>query len=199
MCWNAEVSLQTFLVGMLGIGIGYVFHISIPVILFCFTIVCMQLIEYLVWTHYGDEVWNRNLSIAAAGLLWTQPIASILTLSNPVLRSQFLVAYILLSSLSFLFQTPKEYTMTRADNGHLQWNWLTKEPSTYIALLFYFFFLFTPLFLQKSFTLLALAMTTLAFSLYTFATSNTWGSMWCWIVNAIVILVIGQKILKDTF
>jgi hypothetical protein len=196
MCWNAEVSLQSFLIGMLGIGIGYVFHISIPVLLFCFTIVCMQLVEYFVWTHYNDSVWNRNMSYAAVGLLWTQPIASILTISNETLRIQFLNAYVLLSVFSLLIQTPKDYSMTRAENGHLQWNWLTKEPSTYVSLAIYFIFLFTPLFIQKSYTLLALAISTLGLSVYTFASSNTWGSMWCWIVNVLVLLVVGQGIFK---
>jgi hypothetical protein len=194
MCWNAEVSLQSFLIGMIAIAIGYSSHIPMPVLLFCFTIVCMQLIEYIVWTHYSDPLWNSNASFAAVFLLWLQPIASISTLTNVTLQYQFLSAYGLLSVLGLVFLERKDFSMTKAPNGHLQWNWLTKENDTYLSLSIYFLFLLVPLLLQKNYTLLTLALGTLGVSLYSFYQSNTWGSMWCWMVNLIVLGVIGNGI-----
>ncbi len=194
MCWNAEVSFQSFLLGMIAIGIGYSSHISMPVLLFCFTIVCMQLIEYIVWTHYSDPTWNFAASMAAVFLLWLQPIASISTLANATLQYQLLSAYGALSILGLFFQNWKNYSMTKAPNGHLQWNWLTKEKNTYIPLFVYFVFLFVPLVLQNNVGLLSLALGTLGISLYSFLESNTWGSMWCWMVNLIVVGVIGNSL-----
>ena len=66
MCWNADVSLKTFLIGMAGIGLGAYLGLSLPVLLFCFTIVTMQLIEYVVWTYYEDDDVNYKASVAAA-------------------------------------------------------------------------------------------------------------------------------------
>ena len=40
---------------------------------------------------------------------------------------------------------------------------------------------------------------TLGISLYTFYRHNTWGSMWCWIVNAIILFVCGKVIWTTYF
>ncbi len=181
MCWNAEVSLQSFLIGLSAIGIGIQRGVSLPVLLFSLTIVLMQLIEYVVWSY---PTLNREASIVAAWLLWFQPIASILTLSSP---QPLLLSYLGISALLAPMATAKEYSMTRAPNGHLAWNWLTKEPSTYLSLAVYFVFLLLPLVMSRSFLLLGLSLGTLAVSLYTFWKDNTWGSMWCWMINWVAV------------
>jgi hypothetical protein len=185
MCWNAEVSLQSFLVGLASIGIGALRDVSFPVLLFALTIVLMQLIEYIVWSNYENKDINRQASLAARALLWTQPVASILTTQTP---GPLLFAYFVTTLLVSFLGPERDYSMTRAPNGHLAWNWLTKEPSTYLSLAVYFVFLLVPLVLTKSFTLLAMALATLAVSLYTFWKDNTWGSMWCWMVNGIAVV-----------
>lgn len=181
MCWSAEVSLQSFLLGLAAIGIGIQRAIPLPVLFFSLTIVLMQLIEYVVWSY--PEL-NKEASIAAVGLLWLQPIASILTISTP---EPLLLSYAGLSVLGTLLGPAKNYSMTKAPNGHLSWNWLTKEPSTYVALAVYFLFLLLPLVLSRSFVLLSLALATLGVSLYSYWKDNTWGSMWCWVVNTLVV------------
>jgi hypothetical protein len=183
MCWNAEVSLQSFLVGILAIGLGAYRNTPFPVLLFALTIVLMQFIEYLVWSGYD----NRQASIAAAGLLWVQPIASILTLPASPIRTMALGSYGLLSLVGGLLGTERDYSMTRAPNGHLAWNWLEKDWKTALSLTVYFIFLLAPLLMTKKFVLLGLALGTLAISLFTYWKDNTWGSMWCWIVNIIAI------------
>jgi hypothetical protein len=185
MCWNAEVSLQSFLLGLAAIGIGVQRGIPLPVLFFSLTIVLMQLIEYIVWSY--PEL-NKEASIAAIGLLWLQPVASILTISTP---EPLLLSYAGISVLGALVGSEKDYSMTKAPNGHLSWNWLTKEPSTYAALAVYFLFLLIPLVLSRNLVLLSLALGTLGVSVYTYWKDNTWGSMWCWIVN---ILVVGSML-----
>jgi len=190
MCWNAEVSLKSFIIGLAGIGYGAYLGISLPILIFCFTIVAMQFIEYIVWSYYDDEDINRKASIAAATLLWLQPIASILLLPNP---STALLAYIPLSIIGHIITTKKDYSMKRAENGHLAWNFLTKDIQTVFALIVYFIFLFTPILLTLNKELLAISIATLALSLYSYWKSNTWGSMWCWLVNGIVLLLVGSR------
>lgn len=200
MCWNADVSLKTFLIGMAGIGLGAYLGLSLPVLLFCFTIVTMQLIEYVVWTYYEDDDVNYKASVAAAGLLWLQPIASMLVIQSLPLKLTMLFIYCLLSLLgqSALWKkdTKKQYSMKRADNGHLSWKFLSKEPRTYIELAVFFFFLFTPILMTGNLDLLALASATLGISIYSYWCENTWGSMWCWIVNALVLLLVGKTALE---
>lgn len=195
MCWNAEVSLQSFLIGGLAIFVAYQNGLSFPVTLFCLTIICMQLVEYVVWTYYDEPTVNFQASVVAAFLLWLQPIASILTLSSPA------VAVAVYSGLSLFLQwfdtkpLRETYKMFRGDNGHLVWNWLQPDLQTTLSLTVYFFFLFFPLLLTKQYTLLTVALGTLGLSLTSFYKDNTWGSMWCWIVNYLVVFVCGRQIL----
>ena len=195
MCWNAEVSLQSFSLGMLFIFIGTAYGVSTPTLLFCLTIVCMQLIEYTVWSNYDNKDINYKASLAAIGLLCLQPIASILTLADPI-RQYIFIAFLMASVVSLYFSVPKNISMTRAQNGHLAWNWIDKNST--VPLVVYFLFLFTPIVLQKNYILLGAALTTLFVSLYTYYKENTWGSMWCWIVNGMVPIVIGSSILTKS-
>jgi hypothetical protein len=98
MCWSAEVSFQSFLIGIGALGIAYQKGLSIPITLFSLTIVFMQLLEGIVWTYLDNKRVNYLASLTASWLLWLQPIASILTLeSKDVLIA--LQAYIGLSGL----------------------------------------------------------------------------------------------------
>ena len=195
MCWNAEVSLTTFLIGVIGIGVGIQSGLSLPVAFFCLTIVLMQLIEYFVWTFYSNPAVNYTASLAASGLLWLQPVASIFTLGETTTRNGLLLAYVALSAIGKALEDPNiDYSMTRAPNGHLAWNWMKQTPFTFAALGVYMVFLFTPIFLNRNVSLAALALLTLSLSLYSYWQSNTWGSMWCWIVNGIVLVAVGQAV-----
>lgn len=197
MCWNAEVSLQSFLIGITAAFVGYQNGLSFPITLFCLTIVLMQLIEYFVWSSEGNERANFRYSVLASLLLWLQPIASIYTLPSKWFPTA-LGSYISLSFLGSLFnRKPLEetYRMEKAENGHLEWKWLDKSWETAISLLVYFVFLLGPLIIRKEWTLLTLAITTLAGSLYSFYEANTWGSMWCWFVNYLVVGVSIKQLL----
>ena len=198
MCWSAEVSLQSFSIGILAVFIAYRNGLSLPTTLFCLTIVFMQLIEFFVWTYMDNKQVNFIASVSANTLLWLQPIASILTLE----RKQAIPAFFLYIGLSFFaFLIPKDkplgeiYKMTQGDNAHLVWHWLQKDTRTMISLLVYFVFLFGPLVYQKQWLLLTLATSTLGLSLYSFSKDNTWGSMWCWLVNYIVIGISANQVL----
>jgi hypothetical protein len=193
---NADISLQTFLFGIVGIIVGVQNGMSLPFAFFCFTIALMQFIEYIVWTFYDNKTVNYASSIAASSLLWIQPIASILTLPNGVVRNGMLLVYGLLSVFGQFFQRKTDYSMTRAANGHLSWNWMDQShPQYYFSLIVYLFFLFVPLWMNKLYDVVGLGAVTLAVSLYTYWQYNTWGSMWCWIVNAIVMYILGKTIL----
>jgi hypothetical protein len=196
MCWSAEISIQTFIVGIVALGIGLLNGMSLPVAFFCFTITLMQLIEFFVWTYYDNPSVNYWSSVAASTLLWIQPIASILTLKNLPFRNSLLLLYGLLSLVGEVVQKEKDYSMTRASNGHLSWNWMNNsDPKIYIYLIVYMTFLFLPIVLNKQYDLIVLGAGTLTISLFTYWRYNTWGSMWCWIVNAFVVYIVGKSIL----
>jgi hypothetical protein len=196
MCWNAEVSLQSFGIGIVAILLGLYHGLSLPTALFCLTIVFMQLIEYIVWSNYADKKVNYLASLGAVFLLWLQPIASILTLPGS-LRSSLLIPYLSLTGAGLLFgfsSSKDNLRMYRGTNGHLVWDWLQRDMKTYLSLIVYFVFLLLPLVLSQEFVLLGLSLLTLGASLFSFYDANTWGSMWCWIVNYLVVGVCGYQV-----
>jgi hypothetical protein len=192
MCWNAEVSIQSFGIGLLGIFLAAMTGTSVPTIIFYTTIVFMQLIEYIVWTYGSDPEINFYASLGGAGLLMLQPIASILTVAHVPMRSMLLIAYVILGVITHVMDQDgrslrERYRIEAGPSGdapHLIWKWLLPIP--WKSLLVYFIFLIGPLLITKQFDLTVLVFLTLGFSIYSFG--KGWGSMWCWIVNGMVVM-----------
>jgi hypothetical protein len=204
MCWNAEVSIQSFVIGLLGIFLAAMTGTSAPTIFFYATIVFMQLVEYIVWTYGSDPDINFYASLGGAGLLMLQPIASICAVSigsmwgherphTPLpLWSMMLIAYVVLGAITHVIDQDGRSLRERykieagpsGDTPHLIWRWL--DPIPWSSLAVYFIFLIGPLLITKQFDLTALVFLTLGFSIYSFG--KGWGSMWCWIVNGMVVM-----------
>ena len=192
MCWNADVSLKSFIIGLTAIIAGSIAGISTPVLLFYSTIVCMQLVEYIVWTNINDKNVIFNASIAAVILLWLQPIFAMLTMTNYKMIS--IIAYCIIGLLYRLYDNweIKHLQMYPGKDGHLVWKWLEGNRGLWI----YFLFLLVPVFFMVSKEMIVVILLTLFASLYGYYTTNTWGSMWCWLVNGLVILACIKGILK---
>jgi hypothetical protein len=197
MCWNATVSLQSFVLGLIAILLGAANHLDRTFLFFCLTITLMQGIEAIAWSTLHLPPWNTLVSQAAALLLWIQPIASLLTLAGTPFasyRAPLLLSYVLLSLLSHLLQPPSTYRMT-PKNGHLNWEWIQPATSP-LPLLVYFLYLLLPLFLVPNPLLLAIVLTTLGLSGYAYGRDNTWGSLWCWQVNIMAIAMMGWRVVR---
>jgi hypothetical protein len=199
MCWNASVSLYSFLLGSISIGIGSIYGLSLPLLFFFSTICLMQFVEFIQWSYGSNPSINFYTSIMASILLGLQPIASILTLYPHKIIHTLLFLYILLemSSQLLLITYHKKpitdlYRMYPGTNGHLVWNWLQPNFYTIIQLCIYFVFLLLPLIISKNWSFLLFGIITLIVSLYSYLDSNTWGSMWCWIVNLSIIFIGGK-------
>ena len=206
MCWNAEVSFQSFGIGLIGIIVASNTGFSPSMLLIFATIVFMQLIEGIVWTYGSNPDINFYASVSAAALLMIQPIASILAIwgherpHTPLL----LIAYVVLGLISQLIDHKtdprslrEQYNMREEYVGrgvwgrpHLHWKWL--DPIPWASLTVYFIFLIGPLILTKQYDFVALVLLTLAVSVYSFG--KGWGSMWCWIVNLMVIVICAKKL-----
>ena len=183
MCWNADVSIKSFLIGAIAIIGGAIYGISTPFLLFYSTIVCMQLVEYIVWTNINDKTVNFYASIAAVFLLWLQPIFAMLTMPNYKIIS--IIAYCIIGLLYHIYDNWElNLQMYPGKDGHLVWKWLEGNRGLWI----YFIFLLTPVFFIVSKEMIALILLTLFASLYGYYKTNTWGSMWCWLVNGLVII-----------
>ncbi len=203
MCWNAEVSLQSFILGSLGIIVGGIYGLSFPLLLFFSTIVLMQLLEFIVWSSLKNKRVRFITSILAASLLLLQPIASILTLYPNQIMYNLLYVYcilILLNSVHILLYKKESvdtfFDMYPGKNGHLIWNWIKKDELTIVSIIIYTFFLIIPLIISKQWSYVIYGMTMLIISVITFGRENTWGSMWCWLVNLSIIYIGGNLVIS---
>jgi hypothetical protein len=166
-------------------------------ILFFTTIVVMQLIEGIVWMYGQDPDVNFYASMSASGLLMLQPIALILMISPSSYTIPLLISYIVLGVLSKIVDQISDPRSLREyyhmDSGsHLIWKWL--DPIPWRSLLIYFVFLIGPLLIAKQYSMITFIAVTLLVSIYSFG--KGWGSMWCWIINGMVVIICGRAFLQ---
>ena len=186
MCWNAEVSIQSFGIGIVGIILASMSGTSFSMILFYTTIVFMQLVEYIIWVYGTDPEINFYASLGGAGLLMLQPIASILAIAPAIHKTPLLISYLILGLIGQIIDHRSFRDRYRIERGeHLIWKWL--DPIPWFSLVIYFIFLISPLFLSKQYEFIGLVMITLGLSIYSYG--KGWGSMWCWIVNIMAFII----------
>ena len=202
MCWNAEVSLNTFafstfVLGMIIYNNAYTQY-KIPelnniyvYLLFC-SVISMQLVEFFIWRNIDNKYYNRIFSIVAAILLLLQPFFSIMITSNIYIRNIVLTGYIFLAVPYFIYQCSSKYVHSIVSkSGHLQWDIVDINKKGYLQIfhwsIWLFFFLFSFIYNQQIFGFLFL-MIILGIVVYNYFQDNSIGSMWCWLANSISII-----------
>ena len=195
MCWNAAVSLNTFLFSsfilVLIIYNNYFTQYKIQelnniwVYLFLASFIFMQLIEFLIWKNINNKFYNNIFSICGALLLIIQPIISIMIISNIKVRNLLLLFYLLLAIpySIYKFLTKNIHTVI-SERGHLNWQFFGTTPLIWIIWLFFFLFSFV---YEKKYFGLIFGLITLFISFINYKNDHTVDSMWCWSVNSIMI------------
>jgi hypothetical protein len=189
MCWNATVSLNTFLFSFFAVNFAYFNNIiNIYECLFFYSFISMQLIEYFTWKHLHNKKINRLLSQLGMLLVFIQPLFFILIPNNVKfnIKATLITLYVIfLVFLGYLIKY--DYSMVKAPNGHLAWNWLN-VPVFYIFI--WVTFLLVILLYAKKYILFAINALIFLAIYYTYYKTNTWGSLWCWIANGLAVLLI---------
>lgn len=200
MCWNKDVSLNTFLFSIFTLMLiiynnNYTKYKlneinNIFSYIFLLSFISMQLIEYFLWQNLNNTFYNKILSFAAASLIFIQPIASIFVTKNVNERNVMLFIYLLFGIPFSLFKMKTtKFSTSIAQNGHLVWDWIDHKKTNHIHIfyLFYLFFLFYPLVREKLYFSASIAFLLLLISFYSYYKDGTADSMWCWSVNAIML------------
>jgi len=91
--------------------------------------------------------------------------------------------------LSCLLYFPIDFSMVKAPNGHLGWNWLNYP--LYIVLIYVFFYYILVLYSKQYVTFILYVILFIAIY-YTYYKTTTWASLWCWIANIITVKLIIQ-------
>jgi hypothetical protein len=181
MCWNATVSMNTFLFSMFAVGLAKLNGVvTTPGASFYSLFASMQLIEYFLWSQPANNAFWSKVGLA---IVLLQPFVSLTRISDPMHRNAALAAAALTLCVVLTVVKPLgtiDFSSVRAPNGHLAWNWL-KFPA-YVFAIYVAFQLFSKVY-NGEYVFAALEAA-IIFGIYlTYRESGTWGSMWCWIAN----------------
>ncbi len=197
MCWNKEVSLNTFLFSSFVLVLimynnKYTQYKvkelnNIWINIFFMSFILMQLIEFMIWRNIDDEKMNEFYSKIATLLLLLQPVASLMTLNDTNIRTIMLSLYLCLAVPFSIFRfITKDVKTSISDYGHLKWDFLTKKDEWYFFMCWLFFFLFS-FFYNGDYGGLSFGIIMLLVILNNYNKDGSVGSMWCWVVNSIMI------------
>jgi len=196
MCWNASVSLNTYIFGLFASLFSYYNGFgNILSVIFYQSFIIMQLLEYFIWTKTFS---NKLLSQIALFVILCQPIFNIIKIETypkaiPYLLAAYLIFIIILYTLIIPIDTINFSTVS-SKNGHLSWKWLNWN--IYIIFIWYTF-LSTRWIIDKMYTIFIVISVLLIITLILYKETNTFGSMWCWIANVLSIYLIFVVFYKD--
>lgn len=194
MCWNATVSLNTFILGVFAIAFA-LFNgvLSTVEALYYALFVSMQLVEYFAWNHLKDRRFNALLSRVGYAIILLLPLAGIVAFSRDSNVLLLLVSYLLFALIVASSHKPN-YSMSRAPNGHLAWHWL--QFPTWVVMTYFIFWL-SPYLLQGKWILVGLHTSVFLMVYASYLQTSTWGSMWCWVANLFSFFLIASVFQKE--
>ena len=212
MCFNAKVSLATYIVGMVGsINLYFNFNLKAEAILY-FCVIQMQLVEYFLWINQTCNETNRITTKAGIIINHLEPVAlwiGILLYSKNILPDWVNYMMILFLIATYLYTRyvlsdncklshnknkkineevngcgPNKCTLVSSESGnHLFWAWNNaKYKNTY-----YVFFLLSLNILainglNNGYVLASLITGSFIISNIIYRNTKSIGAMWCFIV-----------------
>ena len=197
MCWNAEVSLNTFIFSICTLAFVYYNNEYTQykikefnnkwIYIFLVLVFSIQLFEFFIWKNIKNG-YNSFFTKILLIVVYFQPIASLMLLSNLTLRNAFLIPYFIFGiyNITKIIQTDTIHSSI-SKNGHLVWNgYKMSLNGISLTRVYYFLFVFLLLFsffYEGKFLYLFFGVITLA--IFVYKEIKTSASMWCWIVNLI--------------
>jgi hypothetical protein len=196
MCWNASVSLNTYIFGLFASLFSYYNGFgNILSVIFYQSFIIMQLLEYFIWTKTFS---NKLLSQIALFIVLCQPIFNIIKIETyPKAISYLLAAYLIFIIILYTLIIPIDtinFSTVSSKNGHLSWKWLNWN--IYIIFILYTF-LSTRWIIDKMYMIFIVISVLLIITLILYKETNTFGSMWCWVANVLSIYLIFVVFYKD--
>ena len=193
MCWNASVSINTYIFSTFACIFAYMNGIiSIPTLLFYQSFMCMQLIEYFIWSKTFS---NRTLSQIAYAAIVLQPIFALLCIEDYRLRNICLVLYTIFVVPAFLTRWSNiDFRSIPGANGHLAWYWANFSLPILIT---WTFFLTLRIIVNRDWLSYIIVVGLLFITYILYNKTNTWGTLWCWLVNMLSFYLIYKVFAKE--
>ena len=208
MCWNQDVSINTFGFACLALLFIYITNkytkyktktFDNPLVyLFLFAVASMQLIEFFLWRNLNDKTINKNLSTMAAFLIIIQQLVLMFMIKNINIRYILLLVYALFVIFVGFSQKANNFITFNTfvgNNGHLSWEWMNHKKNETSYLFIWLLFYLLPLLLVKNNLLTLFVMLSMIITLAGYYKYNTFGTMWCWSSNFFLLYFIVDIIL----
>ena len=198
MCWNAEVSLQTFVLGCIGLSILYMLSYYKLVLIIIFSIITVQLWEYFIWIYIDKPNISRIFSFIIFIWIFLQPIIVIYSTKYKYLIKYYVSLIISILVFFALFMKLKfDFRPRVAKNGHLDWNWFDNKLLFILLCIVYLVFFLGIMLYTKYYISFVIASVLFVYSVYNYEMYSTFSSMWCWFANlSIIIFIIDALVLK---
>jgi len=210
MCYNKDISLYTYLIGLVASFLLIQKKDKDLKILGCFFlfVIHMQLIEYFLWTNNKCNMRNINLSHIGALIMFIQPIILYLLIfnynkelyiKNKIKINIILIIYVILLIIYCINLFPIGCTnVTKLSSPYLQWSWFYKKNPKFLTLCFPIALMILIYYgLTKPYNLYVSLICIISFiiSFIIYKKQRAFGSLWCWFA---VFIPIGL-LLIDTF
>lgn len=205
MCWNKDVSLNTFIFSILSLLFVYYNNkytkykikefTSIWVYLLFVSFISIQLVEYFLWKNLNNIKMNINFTVIAFILILLQPFFCIMSILNIKERNKLLQYYLLFVTVLIFIYIYKNVKLKTSilQNGHLNWEWLTNIDRPLIIFWnIWFIFTIYPMIMSKNYKMLSIFVLFLLITYYTYFKHNSFSTMWCWMSNFIMIVFLIQ-------
>jgi hypothetical protein len=188
MCWNKKVSLNTFLFSLFGISFAYFNNVvKFYEYLHLLSFISIQLLEYFAWSNLNNKKMINFLSKIGLLLIIIQPILINLAYNIDNKIKTLIISLYLVFIVFCVLYFPIDFSMNKAKNGHLAWNWLNFPT---IINFIYFSFVLGVILYQKRYFVFSAHLILVLSIYYTYYKTNTWGSLWCWIANLVALYLI---------
>ena len=203
MCWNADISINTFLFMCLGLLFVFITNtftkykshtFDNPIVcVLLLNVAGVQLAEFFLWRNLKNNSLNETFSRVIANLIAIQPATLMLMIPNRSLRYGMLLLYALYIIGFVLYKnsySPMKLHTSVGKNGHLIWEWLNYKENEVILFFAYLTFYLAALFSINNFLIMLFALTSMIMSLIFYYKHNTFGTMWCWSSNLFMLYFI---------
>jgi len=200
MCWNEDISLNTFLFSSFVLCLIIYNNTYTPYKIPCLNfhtyvflslVIIVQLLEFFLWRNINNPIYNKFLTYCIAFVISMQPIASLFIIqNNTYLRNILIIIYIIFSFIStfrILFIKKKDIKSLVSPNGNMVWDLYSNSSIYTVNTMIWLFFFFFSFAYNRYYFLLFFGIITFLYSFIKYNTYNEGESVWCWLINSIFI------------
>jgi len=216
MCWNATISLNTFLfsaatLAFIGYNNTYTKYklrefIDNPwMYAIIVSFVSIQLVEYFLWRSIEtrNTSLNRTASIAGSLIIASQPLALSMLITDRVVQPIVSGLYAIILAVYVLAKYPgnldKYSTIVSPSTGSLQWKWNGSPLDVFWIFGYFAVFFVSAFYVPRYLAIIVAATLGLTLWLYGNKESMVWGSKWCWSANILMFYYLVQMMIVLPF